>query len=89
MPIEIVTNTGIEEMDINLRDMLPGLFGGKKRPRKMSVAEGLDYLVQEEEQRLIDMDQVTRQAVERVEQSGIIFLDEMDKIWADRTIAKT
>ena len=80
MPIEIVTNTGIEEMDINLRDMLPGLFGGKSRRRKMRVAEGLDYLVQEEEQRLIDMDQVTRQAVERVEQSGIIFLDEMDKI---------
>ncbi len=80
MPIEIVTNTGIEEMDINLRDMLPGLFGGKSRRRKMRVAEGLDYLVQEEEQRLIDMDQVTRQAIERVEQSGIIFLDEMDKI---------
>jgi ATP-dependent HslUV protease ATP-binding subunit HslU len=80
MPIEIVTNTGIEEMDINLRDMLPGLFGGKGRSRKMRVAEALDYLVQEEEQRLIDMDQIARQAVERVEQSGIIFLDEMDKI---------
>lgn len=80
MPVEIVTNTGIEEMDINLRDMLPGLFGQKSRKRKMKVAEGLDYLVQEEEQKLVDMDQVTRQAVERVEQSGIIFLDEMDKI---------
>jgi ATP-dependent HslUV protease ATP-binding subunit HslU len=80
MPVEIVTNAGVEEMDINLRDMLPGLFGGKSRRRKMSVAEGMDYLVQEEEQKLIDMDQVTRQAVERVEQSGIIFLDEMDKI---------
>jgi ATP-dependent HslUV protease ATP-binding subunit HslU len=79
-PVEIVTNAGIEEMDINLRDMLPGLFGGKTRRRKMTVAEGMDYLVQEEEQKLIDMDQVTRQAVERVEQSGIIFLDEMDKI---------
>ena len=79
-PIEIVTNTGVEEMDINLRDMLPGLFGGKSRRRKMRVAEALDYLIQEEEQRLVDMDQVTRQAVERVEQSGIIFLDEMDKI---------
>jgi ATP-dependent HslUV protease ATP-binding subunit HslU len=67
-------------MDINLRDMLPGLFGGKNRSRKMRVAEALDYLVQEEEQRLVDMDQVTRQAVERTEQSGIIFLDEMDKI---------
>ena len=80
MPIEIVTNTGVEEMDINLRDMLPGLFGGKSRRRKMRVGEALDYLVSEEEQRLVDMDQVTRQAIERVEQSGIIFLDEMDKI---------
>ena len=80
LPVEIVTSTGTEEMDINLRDMLPGLFGGKTRRRKMRVAEGLDYLIQEEEQKLIDMDQVTRQALERVEQSSIIFLDEMDKI---------
>ena len=79
-PIEIVTNQGTEEMDINLRDMLPGLFGGQNRRRKMRVIEAMDYLVQEEEQKLIDMDQVTRQAVERVEQAGILFLDEMDKI---------
>ncbi len=79
-PIEIVTNQGTEEMDINLRDMLPGLFGGQNRRRKMRVIEALDYLVQEEEQKLIDMDQVTRQAVDRVEQAGILFLDEMDKI---------
>ena len=79
-PIEIITNQGSEEMDINLRDMLPGLFGGQNRRRKMRVIEALDYLVQEEEQKLIDMDQVARQAVDRVEQSGIIFLDEMDKI---------
>ena len=80
LPVEIVTSTGTEEMGINLRDMLPGLFGGKTRRRKMHVAEGLDYLIQEEEQKLIDMDQVTRQALERVEQSSIIFLDEIDKI---------
>ena len=80
MPVEIVTSTGTEEMDINLRDMLPGLFGPKSKRRKMRVAEGLEYLVQEEEQKLVDMDQVTRQALERVEQSAIIFLDEMDKI---------
>ncbi len=79
-PIEIITNQGSEEMDINLRDMLPGLFGGQNRRRKMRVIEALDYLAQEEEQKLIDMDQVARQAVDRVEQSGIIFLDEMDKI---------
>ena len=80
MPVEIVTSTGTEEMDINLRDMLPGLFGAKSKRRKMRVVEGLEYLIQEEEQKLIDMDQVTRQALERVEQSAIIFLDEMDKI---------
>src|ERR1700747_616215 len=67
-------------MDINLKDVLPGLFGGRTRKRSMRVAEALDYLVQEEEQRLIDMDQVTRIALERVESSGIIFLDEIDKI---------
>src|ERR1700756_5082546 len=77
---EITTNTGIEEMGINLKDMLPSLFGQKTRRRKMRVAEALDYLVQEEEQKLIDMDQVTRVALERVETSGIIFLDEIDKI---------
>src|SRR6201994_1746484 len=77
---EITTNTGIEEMGINLKDMLPNLFGQKTRRRKMRVAEALDYLVQEEEQKLIDMDQVTRLALERVESSGIIFLDEIDKI---------
>ncbi|HMC59413.1 MAG TPA: AAA family ATPase, partial [Candidatus Solibacter sp.] len=76
---ELTTNTGIEEMGINLKDMLPSIFGAKTRRRKMRVAEGLDYLVQEEEQKLIDMEQVTRAALERVESSGIIFLDEIDK----------
>jgi ATP-dependent HslUV protease ATP-binding subunit HslU len=77
---EITTNAGIEEMGINLKDMLPNIFGGKTRRRNMRVAEAMDYLVQEEEQKLIDMDQVTRVALERVETSGIIFLDEIDKI---------
>ena len=77
---EIATNAGIEEMGINLKDMLPNLFGQRTRRRKMRVAEAMDYLVQEEEQKLIDMDQVTRVALERVETSGIIFLDEIDKI---------
>src|SRR5271169_986401 len=77
---EITSNTGMEEMGINLKDMLPNLFGQKTRSRKMRVAEALDYLVQEEESKLIDMDQVTRAALERVESSGIIFLDEIDKI---------
>ena len=77
---EIISNSGVEEMDINVKDMLPGLFGQKTKKRKMKVSEAIDYLVQEEEQKLIDMDQVTRIAIERVEQNGIIFLDEIDKI---------
>jgi ATP-dependent HslUV protease ATP-binding subunit HslU len=77
---EVISNQGSEEMDINLKDMLPGLFGQRTKKRKMKVAEAFDYLVQEEESRLIDMDQVTRLAVERVEDSGIVFLDEIDKI---------
>jgi ATP-dependent HslUV protease ATP-binding subunit HslU len=77
---EIISNQGVEEMDINIKDMLPNIFGQRMKKRKMKVSEAFEYLVQEEESRLIDMDQVTRTAVERVEQSGIIFLDEIDKI---------
>ena len=77
---EIISNQGIEEMDINLKDMLPNLFGQRSKKRKMKVSEAFEYLIAEEEQRLIDMDQVTRIAVDRVEQSGIVFLDEIDKI---------
>jgi ATP-dependent HslUV protease ATP-binding subunit HslU len=77
---EIVTNQGVEEMDINVKDMLSGFFGQQKKKRKMTVSEAFDYLIQEEENRLIDMDQVTRLAVDRVEQMGILFVDEIDKI---------
>ena len=77
---EIISNSGIEDMDINVKDMLPGIFGQKTKKRKMRVDEAREYLLQEEEQKLVDMDQVTRIAVERVEQNGIIFLDEIDKI---------
>ncbi|HEY3128828.1 MAG TPA: ATP-dependent protease ATPase subunit HslU [Acidobacteriota bacterium] len=77
---EIITNTGVEEMDINVKDVLPGLFGNKTKKRRMKVSESIEYLIQEEESKLIDMDQVAREAVERVEESGIIFLDEIDKI---------
>ncbi len=77
---EIYTNQGIEEMDINLKDMMPGLFGGRSKQRKMRVDEAMEYLIQEEEQKLVDMDQVARIALDRVESSGIIFLDEIDKI---------
>ena len=77
---EIITNQGVEEMDVNLKDMMPGLFGSKTKTRKMSVAEAMDYLMSEEEQKLIDMEAVARVALERVESSGIIFLDEIDKV---------
>jgi ATP-dependent HslUV protease ATP-binding subunit HslU len=77
---EIISNQGVEEMDVNIKDMLPNIFGSRSKKRKMKVSEAFDYLVQEEESRLIDMDQVTRIAVERAEQSGIIFIDEIDKI---------
>jgi ATP-dependent HslUV protease ATP-binding subunit HslU len=77
---EIITNQGTEEMDVNIKDMLPNIFGQRTKKRKMKVSEAFEYLIQEEEQRLIDMDHVQRIAVERVENSGIIFLDEIDKI---------
>jgi ATP-dependent HslUV protease ATP-binding subunit HslU len=77
---EIISNQGVEEMDVNIKDMLPNIFGQRSKKRKMKVNEAFDYLIQEEEHRLIDMDQVTRTAIDRVENSGIIFLDEIDKI---------
>jgi ATP-dependent HslUV protease ATP-binding subunit HslU len=77
---EIVSSQGVEEMDINVKDMLSGIFGQQKRRRRMTVAEAFDYLIQEEENKLLDMDQVTRLAVDRAEQMGIIFIDEIDKI---------
>ncbi len=77
---EIVTNQGVEEMDINVKEMLPGLFGGKKKRRKTSVAEARQILQAEEEGRLIDPGQVAREAVERAQSSGIVFLDEIDKV---------
>jgi len=77
---EIISNQGVEEMDVNIKDMLSGMFGQQKKKRKMSVADAFEYLIQEEENRLLDMDQVTRIAVERAEQMGIIFIDEIDKV---------
>ena len=78
--LEIVAGSSVEEIDINLKDMLPGLFQGKTKRRKVKVPEALEYLRQEEEQKLIDMDSVAKAAVLRVEQAGIIFIDEIDKI---------
>jgi ATP-dependent HslUV protease ATP-binding subunit HslU len=77
---EIISNQGVEEMDVNIKDMLSGMFGQQKKKRKMSVADAFEYLIQEEENKLLDMDQITRVAVERAEQMGIIFIDEIDKV---------
>ena len=77
---EVVAGSSVEEIDISVKDMLPGLFQGRSRKRSMPVPEALEYLVQEEEQKLVDMESVGHSAVERVEQAGIIFIDEIDKI---------
>jgi len=77
---EIIAGSSVEEVDINVKDMLPGLFQGRTRKRRMRVPEALEHLRAEEQQKLIDMDSVSRTAVERVEQTGIIFIDEIDKI---------
>ncbi len=77
---EIIAGSSVEEVDINVKDMLPGLFQGRTRKRKLTVPEALEALAQEEEQKLVDMDTVARAAVERVQQSGIIFIDEIDKV---------
>jgi ATP-dependent HslUV protease ATP-binding subunit HslU len=79
-PFEIFSNSGVEEIGIHIQEMIPGLMGGKSKRRKLKVSEARDYLLDDEQRRLIDMDQVSRLAVERVEHSGIIFLDEVDKI---------
>ncbi|HEV2705575.1 MAG TPA: ATP-dependent protease ATPase subunit HslU [Pyrinomonadaceae bacterium] len=78
--IEVAGPQGIEEMGINMKDMLGNLFQGRTKRRRVRVDEAMEYLTQEEEERLIDMDAVARAALERVESSGIIFLDEIDKI---------
>jgi ATP-dependent HslUV protease ATP-binding subunit HslU len=77
---QIMSSQGLEEMDVNLKDMLPGLFGGRTRRRRLPVPEAREVLQKEEEARLVDAEEVSRLAIERVESSGIIFIDEMDKI---------
>jgi len=79
-PMEIFSNSGVEEIGIQIQEILPGFLGGKSKRRRIKIKEALEYLLEDEEKRLIDMDQVSRLAVERVEHSGIIFLDEVDKI---------
>ena len=79
-PMEIFSNSGMEEIGIHIQEIIPGFLGGKTKKRKVKIEEARDYLLDDEQQRLIDMDQVSQLAVERVEHSGIIFLDEVDKV---------
>lgn len=79
-PFEIFSSSGVEEIGISISEMMPNMFGGKPKKRKMPVDEALDYLVKEEQNRLLDMDQVSTIAIQRAEQMGIVFLDEIDKI---------
>jgi ATP-dependent HslUV protease ATP-binding subunit HslU len=78
--LEIIAGSSVEEVGLNLKDMMPGLFQGRAKRKRVPVGEAKDRLRQEEEQKLIDMDTVSKQAVDRVQQSGIIFVDEIDKI---------
>jgi ATP-dependent HslUV protease ATP-binding subunit HslU len=77
---EIFTPQGVEEMGVNIKDMMPGLFGGKMKRKRMRVADARPIIIQEEADKLVDQQNINREAVERVEQSGIVFLDEIDKI---------
>ena len=80
LPVGVISNIGMEDLEINLREMLGGLLPGKKKKRKMKVPEALRLLTQEEAQKLVDMDEVVREAIQKVEQTGIVFIDELDKV---------
>ncbi|HEX2694687.1 MAG TPA: ATP-dependent protease ATPase subunit HslU [Acidobacteriota bacterium] len=77
---EVFSNAGVEDIGMQIQDIIPGFLGGRSKRRKMKIREAREILLEEEEKRLVDMDQVSRLAIERVEHSGIIFLDEVDKI---------
>ncbi|MGE0368967.1 MAG: ATP-dependent protease ATPase subunit HslU [Candidatus Dadabacteria bacterium] len=79
-PIQVFSPSGLEEMDVNISDMLGNLFPKKTKKRKVRVPDAMEVLIQEEAQKLIDMDNVIKKSIERVEQSGIIFIDEIDKV---------
>jgi ATP-dependent HslUV protease ATP-binding subunit HslU len=78
--VEVFSNTGMEELEFNFREMLGSIFPSRSKQRRVKVAEARELLIQEESQRLIDMDRVVEEARRKVEQHGIIFLDEIDKI---------
>jgi ATP-dependent HslUV protease ATP-binding subunit HslU len=78
--LEIFTPQGVEEMGVNMKDMMPGLFGGRSKRKKMRLGDAREILIQEEAEKLVDQQNVAREAIDRVEQSGMVFLDEIDKI---------
>ncbi len=80
MPVGVISNIGMEDLEMNLKDMLSGIFPGKNKKRKVKVKDAISILAEEEVQKLIDMDDVFKESITRVEQSGIVFLDEIDKI---------
>jgi len=79
-PLEIFSNSGMEDIGIQIQEIMPGLLDGKPKRRKVKIEEAQEYLLEDEQKRLVDMDQIASLAVERVEHSGIIFLDEVDKV---------
>lgn len=79
-PFEIFSSSGVEEIGITISEMMPNMFGGKPKKRKLTVEEAMEYIVNEEQNRLLDMEQISDIAIQRVEQMGIVFLDEVDKI---------
>jgi ATP-dependent HslUV protease ATP-binding subunit HslU len=84
---EIFTPQGVEEMGVNIKDMMGGMFGGRSKRKKMRLGEAREILIQEEAEKLVDQQNVAREAIDRVEQSGIVFLDEIDKIAGRQTAA--
>jgi ATP-dependent HslUV protease ATP-binding subunit HslU len=78
--LEIIAGSSVEEVEFNLKDMMPGLFQGRQKKKRLGVREALEALTKEEEHKLVDMEQVSQIAVRRVQQAGIIFIDEIDKI---------
>ena len=80
VPFGVVSNVGLEDLEINLKEMLGNFLPEKSKRRKVKVPEALVILTEEEASKLIDMEKVTRELIERVEQSGIVFIDEIDKI---------
>ena len=85
IPMQIFSQAGVEEMDVNISDMLGNLIPKKSKRKKVKVPDAIEVLIQEEAQKLVDMDKVVKKAVEGVEQTGIVFIDEIDKICGRET----